>query len=290
MTQNADNTSPVSVSTQKARNYYELLGLHPSASVIDIRRAYRDLSKRYHPDTAQLAPAIAKQEFQTLNEAYATLSSPERRAAYDRAIGYSSVPVLQPLPPLSQEPFIYDPLASAYIDGSDRPLSAGELFALFILAVTFVGCLLLAITVGLAQGEMALKAVIVPPEMVAPAPTIAESNRSSSREYRDAKASLTEFSSQPLDSQPLAPNPVKPNLVQPNGSAAATPGSVDRGVESQEVPLEVLPDQISAQTNESDTPMSSLPSAMTPESAGSRSTPESPMKLPDRAPEPRRVE
>ncbi len=34
--------------------YYSLLGLHPSASVIDIRRSYRELSKRYHPDTTDL--------------------------------------------------------------------------------------------------------------------------------------------------------------------------------------------------------------------------------------------
>ncbi|NEO46800.1 MAG: J domain-containing protein, partial [Moorea sp. SIO4A3] len=32
-------------------SYYEILGLHPSASPIAIRRAYRQLSKRYHPDT-----------------------------------------------------------------------------------------------------------------------------------------------------------------------------------------------------------------------------------------------
>jgi curved DNA-binding protein CbpA len=38
-------------SRQQDLTYYALLGLHPSASAIEIRRAYRELSKKYHPDT-----------------------------------------------------------------------------------------------------------------------------------------------------------------------------------------------------------------------------------------------
>ena len=37
-------------------SYYGLMGLHPSASNIAIRRAYRQLSKKYHPDTTELHP------------------------------------------------------------------------------------------------------------------------------------------------------------------------------------------------------------------------------------------
>ncbi|MFM9158147.1 MAG: J domain-containing protein, partial [Dolichospermum sp.] len=44
--------------------YYSLLGLHPSASVIDIRRAYRELSKIYHPDTTELPANLATAKFQ----------------------------------------------------------------------------------------------------------------------------------------------------------------------------------------------------------------------------------
>ncbi|NEP37592.1 DnaJ domain-containing protein, partial [Moorena sp. SIO3B2] len=40
-------------------SYYEILGLHPSASPIAIRRAYRQLSKRYHPDTTDLPTETA---------------------------------------------------------------------------------------------------------------------------------------------------------------------------------------------------------------------------------------
>lgn len=139
-------------------SYYSLLGLHPSASVMDIRRAYRELSKRYHPDTTELAAAIATTKFQQINEAYATLSNPERRLSYDLKIGYSRFTVIQP-PPNFNHPVAnpYEWSKSAYLDASDRPLSSGEIFALFILVLTFVGCLLLAVAIGLTRGDAAFK-------------------------------------------------------------------------------------------------------------------------------------
>ena len=139
-------------------NYYSLLGLHPGASVIQIRRAYRELSKRYHPDTTDLPTTVATKKFQQINEAYATLSNPERRFSYDLKIGYSRFGVIQAPPdlntPVSKS---YDWSRSAYLDASDRPLSAGELFALFVLGITFLVCLLLAIAIGLTRGDAALE-------------------------------------------------------------------------------------------------------------------------------------
>ncbi|MBW4577915.1 MAG: J domain-containing protein [Aphanothece sp. CMT-3BRIN-NPC111] len=140
-------------------SYYALLGLHPCASALEIRRTYRQLSKRYHPDTTDLPKKIATVKFQQLNEAYATLSNPERRIAYDQKIGYSRISVIQAPPnlnrPVSQAPSRQS--SSAYLDPTDRPLSAGEVFALFILGLTFLGCLLLAIAIGLTRGEAALQ-------------------------------------------------------------------------------------------------------------------------------------
>jgi curved DNA-binding protein CbpA len=144
---------------KKDLTYYDLLGLHPSASVQQIRRAYRERSKLYHPDTTLLQAAIATAKFHELNEAYGTLSNPDRRSQYDRKIGYSRIPVVQPLPNL------YDPhlprsskpdRSSAYLDPSDRPLSPGEIFALFIMGATLIGCLVLVLIVGVARGEIAL--------------------------------------------------------------------------------------------------------------------------------------
>lgn len=144
---------------QNQTSYYALLGLHPSASPLEIRRAYRELSKLYHPDTTDLPTATATTKFQQLNEAYATLSSPERRAVYDLRIGYSRLNVIQAPSnlnsPVAQRPPKYS--SSAYLDPTDRPLSAGEIFALFILGLTFVGCLLLAIAIGLTRGESAFQ-------------------------------------------------------------------------------------------------------------------------------------
>lgn len=138
-------------------SYYQLLGLKPNASVQEIRRAYRDLSKLYHPDTTALDSAIAIPKFQALNEAYATLSSPEKRLTYDYKIGYSRLSVMQPLSnqrPQDSGGEAHDWSSSAYLDPNDRPLSAGELFALFILGVTFIGCLILVITIALTKGDI----------------------------------------------------------------------------------------------------------------------------------------
>lgn len=145
------------IGAQENSSYYSLLGLHPSASVIEIRRAYRELSKHYHPDTTKLATEIATTKFQELNQAYATLSNPERRTTYDYLIGYSRLSVIQA--PSYLDRSVRDrpkyTTSSAYLDPTDRPLSAGEIFALFMLGLTIVGCLILAIAIGLIRGDKA---------------------------------------------------------------------------------------------------------------------------------------
>lgn len=162
MTQNratpGKQAAPDAAQNRFASTYYGLLAIHPWASVREIRRAYRDLSKSYHPDTTTLAAEVAVVKFQQLNEAYATLSSPERRLAYDHKIGYSRVAVVQPLPSLqngSKKPSSMS--SSAYLDPTDRPLSPGEVFALFLLGLTFLTCLVLAIAIAITRGEATLQ-------------------------------------------------------------------------------------------------------------------------------------
>ena len=147
--------------------YYSLLGVHPAASVIEIRHAYRELSKRYHPDTTDLPIGLATVKFQKLNEAYATLSNPQKRLTYDLSIGYSRFGGIQAPSDL------YRPVErdrhlskSAYLDPTDRPLSPGEIFALFILGLTFLGCLLLVIAVGLTRGDAAFQTTIEQPSII----------------------------------------------------------------------------------------------------------------------------
>ena len=136
------------------QTYYDLFDVHPSASALEIRRAYRELSKKYHPDTTILSTAAATSKFQALNQAYAVSSNPERRLTYDLEIGYSRVVVVQPtsFQTLNSRPDNYR--SSAYLDPTDRPLSGGEIAALFMLVMTFLGCLVLAISIGVIRGEI----------------------------------------------------------------------------------------------------------------------------------------
>lgn len=134
-------------------SYYGLMGLHPSASNIAIRRSYRQLSKKYHPDTTILPSSVATDKFQRLNEAYAVLSSPEKRSLYDLKIGYSRLNVIQApswSEPESNQGANYS--RTAYLDPTDRPLSSGEIFVLVLLGLTFAGCLLLVMIVAYLRG------------------------------------------------------------------------------------------------------------------------------------------
>lgn len=151
-TSNQTSSKTLPQSTQLQNTYYDILKLHPAASVVDIRRSYRRLSKKYHPDTTELSPSVATAKFQKLNEAYATLSSPQRRSLYDLKIGYSRINVIQALKGWEAESEPYQS-RTAYLDPTDRPLSSGEIFVLFLLGFTFIGCLLLVLAVAYIRGE-----------------------------------------------------------------------------------------------------------------------------------------
>ncbi len=152
-TKQQSTSGKIPVQMPFANSHYAILGLHPSASVIEIRRAYRELSKRYHPDTTELPSALATAKFQRLNEAYGVLSNPQARSLYDLKIGYSRWNVIQTPCEPQKDPKTGQWSSSAYLDASDRPLSGGELFALFILGLTLIGCLVLAIFIAILRGD-----------------------------------------------------------------------------------------------------------------------------------------
>ena len=67
-----------------ARNYYEVLGVQRNASEADIKKAYRQLAKKYHPDMNKGDKAAeAEEKFKEVNEAYSVLSDAEKRRQYD---------------------------------------------------------------------------------------------------------------------------------------------------------------------------------------------------------------
>lgn len=66
----------------KFQDYYKTLGVARDATQDDIKKSYRKLARKYHPDVSKLPDAEAK--FKELNEANAVLSDPEKRTAYDQ--------------------------------------------------------------------------------------------------------------------------------------------------------------------------------------------------------------
>jgi molecular chaperone DnaJ len=66
---------------RRKRDYYLVLGLTREASEADVKRAFRELARKHHPD---VNPTDGGEAFREINEAYAVLSDPEARQRYDR--------------------------------------------------------------------------------------------------------------------------------------------------------------------------------------------------------------
>ncbi len=65
------------------RDYYDVLGIGRDASAEDIRKAYRKLAMKYHPDKNKDEPKAAEEKFKEISEAYEVLVDPDKRTKYD---------------------------------------------------------------------------------------------------------------------------------------------------------------------------------------------------------------
>ena len=74
---------------QNKRDYYEVLGVEKNASEAEIKKAYRKLAMKYHPDQNP-GDKTAEEKFKEVNEAYEVLSDADKKARYDQ-YGFAGV-------------------------------------------------------------------------------------------------------------------------------------------------------------------------------------------------------
>ena len=74
---------------QEKRDYYEVLGVSKTATDEEIKKAYRKLALKYHPDYNP-GDKTAEEKFKEINEAHEVLSDPEKRKRYDQ-FGFAGV-------------------------------------------------------------------------------------------------------------------------------------------------------------------------------------------------------
>ena len=130
-------------------NCYELLEVSSSANNAELRKAFRKLSKRLHPDTTSLPSEEATRQFQNVCEAYDLLSDPVLRANYDLSIEKENNLTIQEI---ESDLTKLEPVQFSRSIGIRRPFSGGELFALLLLITSILLSLSLGLLIAFLKG------------------------------------------------------------------------------------------------------------------------------------------
>lgn len=112
----------------KYKDYYEILGLKRDASEDDIKKSYRRLARKYHPDVSK--ERNAEEKFKEVGEAYEVLKDKEKRAAYDRLGQYRPGEDFRP-PPEWEEQFARGFGRGGGYGGGGEEFDLSDLFDLF---------------------------------------------------------------------------------------------------------------------------------------------------------------
>jgi len=113
----------------KYKDYYAILGVDRKASADDIKKAYRKLAQKHHPDVSK--EKGAEERFKEIAEAYQTLKDPEKRAAYDQlGSGYQAGQDFRP-PPGWERQFRTEDFAGGEGGFSFEDLDLSDLFEQF---------------------------------------------------------------------------------------------------------------------------------------------------------------
>ena len=130
-------------------NCYELLGVAPSANNAELRKAFRQLSKKLHPDTTSLPRNEATRKFHNVCEAYDLLSDPVLRANYDLRIKKENDFTNQNI---NSNLTNIEPVQFSKSIGLRRPFSGGELFSLLLLITSIILSLALGVFIAFLRG------------------------------------------------------------------------------------------------------------------------------------------
>lgn len=217
-------------------SHYQLLQVAPTASREELRQAFRQLSKRFHPDTTELPVAEAERAFQQLRQAYAVLSDPAARQRYDGELRHAAmVAAATNLPPtaatMATNPALRARPPRVRPDGVRRALSGGEWLALLLLGIALVFSLVLGVGMAWLRGAELIESPSWWPEArlqpTMPMPMLTE---------------LTEPSG--LEPAGQAPPPVT-NLPKPTHGSEASDAANPQSIENQLVTEQLASEQVS---------------------------------------------